>query len=413
MRRTMVVVMGTAMEMVMEIKRVSFTALWITGLVLCVLAFTVWWFWDTPLISPLTSLPTFSFLNAKTNAEGKKRTVYGYMPYWNAKKTTLQPELTHLAYFGLEIGADGSLLTKTDEGGEPGYAMLQKEETVEFLAEAKKSGTEVEIVLTQFEGDSIAALLNSSAAHKKLLTALDSLILAYPITGIHIDIEYSGEVTPGMRQGMTNLMKTLHDHLSQKYQGMTLSIAMYAGAADSYQIWDVKNIEPYVDHVVVMAYDFHRRSSPKAGPVAPLFGGKELWDSDINQHLQAFLKVVPPEKILLGVPFYGYEWQTTSQKAQALTFPETGATASFDRVQKILAQKDELKATEHWNEAALSPYITYTEAGKQYVLYYENSRSISYKLDYVNQLELGGIAIWALGYEGNNRELWDVINTKI
>jgi spore germination protein YaaH len=396
-----------------EHMRIPLKMWWLTGILFCGLAVTVWWFWDTPLISPLTSIPTFAFLNTKSTNEGTQRTVYGYMPYWNAKKTTLQPELTHLAYFGLEIGADGSLLTKTDDGGEPGYSTLQKEETVAFLAEAKKNGAEIEIVLTQFEGDSIAALLSSSAAHKKLLTSLDSLILAYPITGIHIDIEYSGTATPAMRQGMTNLMETLHTHLSQKYKGMNLSIAMYAGAADGYQIWDVEKIEPNVDHIVVMAYDFHRRSSPKAGPVAPLFGGKELWDSDINQHLQAFLKIVPPQKILLGVPFYGYEWQTTSQNAQALTFPETGATASFGRVQKILAQREQLKATEHWNEAALSPYITYTEDGKQYVLYYENSRSISYKLDYVNQLELGGIAIWALGYEGNNRELWDVINTKI
>jgi spore germination protein YaaH len=48
-----------------------------------------------------------------------------------------------------------------------------------------------------------------------------------------------------------------------------------------------------------------------------------------------------------------------------------------------------------------------------YVVYFENSRSLSYKLDYVNQLNLGGIAIWALGYEGDSRELWDVVNRKL
>lgn len=386
---------------------------WLLGLVCCGIAAAVWWWWETPLLSPLASLSTFSFLDAETKAQTEQRIVYGYAPYWNTKKMVLQPELTHLGYFGLTIGGDGSIVTRTGENVEPGYSTLQKDETFALFEAAKQNETEIEIVLAQFDADTITALLSSSAATQKLLTSLDSLILAYPVSGIHIDIEYGGTVNPAMRNGLTRLMKTLREHLNQKYDGINVSMAMYAGAADSYMIWDVEAIEPHVDHIVVMAYDFHRRTSPQAGPVAPLFGGKELWDSDINQHLQAFLKVVPPEKIILGVPFYGYEWQTTSQNAQALTFPETGSTASFDRVQKILAQKQKLNVSEQWNESALSPYLTYTENGKKYVLYYENSRSISYKLDYVNQLELGGIAIWALGYEGNSRELWDVINTKI
>ena len=47
------------------------------------------------------------------------------------------------------------------------------------------------------------------------------------------------------------------------------------------------------------------------------------------------------------------------------------------------------------------------------VIYYESPRSIAYKLDYVNQLDLGGIAIWALGYEGEGRDLWEVIGNKV
>jgi spore germination protein YaaH len=188
---------------------------------------------------------------------------------------------------------------------------------------------------------------------------------------------------------------------------------MYAGASKNNGLWDVPGIEPYVDYIVIMAYDFHRQSSPQAGPIAPLFGGKEFWDSDINQHVQGFVAQVPRHKLLLGIPFYGYEWETTSRDAQSHTFPDTGSTASISRVSELLKRKDELQVEERWNEEALSPYLSYKEDGKTYVIYYENSRSISYKLDYVNQLDIGGIAIWALGYEGDSRELWDVINRKL
>jgi spore germination protein YaaH len=73
----------------------------------------------------------------------------------------------------------------------------------------------------------------------------------------------------------------------------------------------------------------------------------------------------------------------------------------------------EKTAKEHWDSDALSPYITYTEGGKIQTIYYENSRSLSYKLDLVNETNMGGIAIWALGYEGSSRELWDVIDHKL
>ena len=375
------------------------------------LAFSWWYFQAVPIISPLSSLTTFNFINQIMTSDNK--VVYGFLPYWNLDDVKLQPELTHLGYFGLTIAADGTIITRQDGGLEPGYRDLQSDKFLELSHTMTKDHKNVEIVLTQFDNDTIANLLSHEKSTENFLTSLDSILLAYPVNGINLDIEYSGEVTNGMREKMTSFVTAIDQHLATKYQHIQFSIDMYASAASKKQIWDVAAIEPHVDYIMVMAYDFHQRSSPQAGPVAPLFGGKESWDDDINQHLADFVKVVPHEKLLLGVPFYGYEWQTTSRDAQAHTFPQTGSTASFKRVQQILAQKKELQVEENWNEEALSPYLSYLEDGKIYVIYYENSRSLSYKLDYVNQLDLGGISIWALGYEDQSREYWDVINRKL
>jgi spore germination protein YaaH len=302
-------------------------------------------------------------------------------------------------------------VTRADaRSAEPGYNKLGSDALLDLTA---STSAKYEVVFAQFDPEIISAFLSSDAAQQKFLTSVDSILLAYPVSGINIDIEYAGTVTDPLRARFVAFMALLRNHLNQKYAGVTLSMDMFASAAGRYTIWDVEQLAPHVDYIVVMAYDFHRRSSVVAGPVAPLFGGKEQWDSDISQYLQDFLAVVPSKKILLGVPFYGYEWQTTSRNAQAHTFPDSGSTASFERVQELLAQKNELTVQEHWNEAALSPYLSYKEKGEIYVVYYENSRSISYKLDYVNQLDLGGIAIWALGYEGDSRELWDVIQRKL
>ena len=373
----------------------------------------MWWYAEEPLESPISSLTSFSFLRSPTTSPKNKKVIYGFLPYWNVTKVTIQPELTHLSYFSLTIGADGSLITQTDEGTEPGFSKLNSDDFLTLSNQIIAQNGNVELVLTQFNADDISSFLNNPSAQEKFLTSLDSVLLAYPFTGVNIDVELNGSPSPKMRDQFTTFMQTLRTHLNERYGNITLSVDMYASAVEGTNIWDISALSNEVDYIVVMAYDFHRRQSSQAGPVAPLFGGKDVWDNDINTYLQGFVELVPPEKVLLGIPFYGYEWQTTSRDAQSHTFPDTGATASYERVQELLKRKEELKVEEGWNENALSPYISYVEDNEIFVVYYENSRSISYKLDYVNQLDLGGIAIWALGYEGNSRELWEVINKKV
>lgn len=371
-----------------------------------------WWLnWEVPILSPINEQSIFRFLNNQEPATSSGKIVYGFLPYWTMNSAEIQPELTHLGYFALDIMPNGAIRTRTSDGNaEPGYVRLGTDDWFTIL---ETHGGKTDLVFTQFNNDDIVAFVTNPQSHARFIESLDNLLLAYPITGVNIDIEYSGKVTDNVRNGLTTFMQTLQTHLKNRYQDIELSIDVYAGAGTGRTIWDIPALEPHTDYFVVMAYDFHRRQSALAGPVAPLFGGKEYWDTDISAQLQAFLKNVPSEKILLGVPFYGYEWQTTSRDSQAHTFPNTGATATFNRVQSLLEEKELYKVEEHWNEAALSPYISYEKDGNIYVVYYENSRSLSYKLDFVNQLDLAGIAIWALGYEGDSRELWEVIQRKL
>ncbi len=377
------------------------------------IALSIWWFADLPLSSPINSLSSFKFLQEQPAFSQEKKVVYGYLPYWNIQTFTLQPEVTHLAYFSLGILADGSLQQQQTDGAEPGFSRFKSDTFLEIANAAEKQNTAVELVLTQFDAADITAFLTSETAQNKLFDSLDSVLLAQPVSGISIDIELNGTPSPALRTGLTKFMTSLREHLDSRYENIHLSIALYASASEDTGIWDISALSEVSDYLIVMAYDFHRKGSAQAGPVAPLFGGKKFWDTDINHHLQNFIKKVPSKKLLLGIPFYGYEWQTTSRDAQSHTFPDTGSTASIARVQELLKKKKELKVEEHWNADALSPYLSYVEDGQTFVIYYEDSRSISYKLDFVNQLDLGGIAIWALGYEGQSRELWDVIHTKV
>lgn len=379
----------------------------LVGLVLLI----IWITWQPPIISPISPKTTFSFFSDSgvLGQQTEKKVVYGFLPYWNVDSVTINSQMTHLAYFGLTIGSDGTLETQGDDESLMGYQRLQSEAFLSVVEASEDSALQLELVVKQFNSSDARAFLKSKKAQETFFSQLDSVLLAYPFTGVNLDIELvEGKE---FQQQFTEFVRQLKAHLDQSPSKAMLSIDVYPSAALGQNLWNLAELEPYIDYLVVMAYDFHRRQSIQAGPVSPLLGGDTY--QNINQHLKEILELVPGKKILLGVPFYGYEWRTTSRDARAMTYPDTGATASYQRVLSILDQKDELKVQENWNDMALSPYLTYQKSGETYVLYYENPRSLSYKLDYVNQLGLAGIAIWALGYEGTADDLWQVIDTKL
>lgn len=379
-------------------------------------------FYDTPLSSSIDHNSRLRYLKELIIPKKEKRIVYGFLPYWNIKDLKLEKELTHLSYFGLNITANGEIMTKDEDGNlDSGYRVLNEESFLELATQMQAQKGQVELVLKQFNNDEITAFLSNEKAHLKFFEGLDSLILAYPISGINIDIEYSGENSQTLREGFVTFIRKLDWYLDTKYKNIQLSVDVYASAASNEQsFWDISTISQYVDYIIVMAYDFHQRSSEQAGPVAPLFSENSKWNKDINQHLKIFLDQVPRDKILLGIPFYGYGWQTDSSQPKANTYKNTGFTVSYKKAKELLSLADGKNSDEEtWSGAtqikksfddnALSPYITYQQDGELYTIYYEDPESIAYKLEYARQLDLAGIAIWALGYEDENRELWQAI----
>ena len=379
-------------------------------------------FYDAPLFSSIDSNSRLRYLKELVIPKKDHKVVYGFLPYWNLDDFKIEKELTHLSFFGLNIAANGNISTKDEDGNiDPGYKVINEEKFLDLAQQMKDQNGQVELVLKQFNPDDIVTFINDEKAHLTFFNSLDSILLAYPISGINIDIEYSGENSQALRENFVRFMRKLDWYLDTKYKNIKISVDVYASAASNDQgIWDIKAIGQYVDYIVVMAYDFHQRGSEQAGPVAPLFSEDSKWNKDINQNLKIFLDQVPREKILLGIPFYGYGWQTDSNNPKANTYEDTGFTVSYKKAKELLslsnggtssesAWKGATQIKKSFDNDALSPYITYKQNGEFYNVYYEDAESISYKLEYARQLDLAGIAIWALGYEDNDRELWNAI----
>ena len=103
----------------------------------------------------------------------------------------------------------------------------------------------------------------------------------------------------------------------------------------------------------------------------------------------------------MGIPLYGYEWETIDDFARAATIPGSGLVASNRRVEELLKDCEECQISRE--KEADEAYVVYqdTETGVYHQIFFPDKQATQAKADYAQKNKLGGIALWALGYEGD------------
>ncbi|MFS0661081.1 glycosyl hydrolase family 18 protein [Niallia alba] len=290
-------------------------------------------------------------------------------------KTQGNLSLVSPSYF--DINADGSLKITT-----------QYDST--FVKEMHNRGIKIVPFLSNHWVRTIgrAALSN----REKLTTQIADFIIKNNLDGIQVDIENTTEID---RDAYTDLVKQLREKLPSDKE---VSVAVAANPNGWTKGWhgtyDYKELAKYSNYLMVMAYDESYEGSPE-GPVAS-YG----W---VERSIQYALKQgISPDKIVLGIPFYGRYWK----EGEA-----TGGTGiSNVRVDELLSKYG---GTVVFDEATKSPKATVTIkqgdpvttiAGKTlapgtYKIWYENSDSIAAKFDLIHKYNLKGSGSWSLGQE--------------
>jgi len=353
-------------------------------------------------LNPLSNNP--QILAAKVPS---KKPIIGFLPYWNINTATIPFHLLdYLAYFSVSFNPDGSIQKYDDGNLEIGWYKLGSEEIEQLFALADKQEVGRMLVFTAFNNDLIDTLIGNPKSSKKAIDSIISLVKQYQLDGVNIDFEYhTGYPISKSPQAYVDFIEKLRYELNnQNLKEVIISVDLYANAFINDSIYDSTKLSTVADWLVLMGYDFYQSNSTKAGPVAPL---KSTTGKSITQALDAALKNgIKTNKIILAMPFYGYEWQTVDDKYNSATYPGSGAMASYRRVTSLIKNED---VKIQWDNQAMSPWLSYTDNGNIQQIYYENDQSIGYKLQLVTQLQLQGSAIWALGYEGDNASVWNVI----
>ena len=230
--------------------------------------------------------------------------VFGYAPYWTLPQSSGfdVKNLTTLAYFSVDANADGTL----DQSG-PGWNGYQSQDLVNLVTRAHAAGDRVVLTVTCFDQHTLDQITSDPNAPGRLATSLVAAVQAKSLDGVNFDFEGEGSAD---RVGLTRLIAEVSGALHAANPHWQVSMATYASSAgDPGGFTDVAAVAPAVDAFFVMAYDMNSRTQPSA--TSPLFGPSF---SD-TMALEQYLKVVPASKIILGLPYYGYDWPTVRRHA--------------------------------------------------------------------------------------------------
>lgn len=328
-------------------------------------------------------------------SEEKKLTkkVFGFHPYWmnSAWKTYDFNLLSSIAYFGADLNGDGTIGQKHDWP------------VTDLISAAHQRNIKVSLVAKNFSTTSIRNLLSSKKNRDNAINNLLKEVKAGNGNGVNIDFEY----VPGdQRDNFTTFIKDLSETFHREIPGSEISLD--APAVDWNNSWNIPELVKHADLIMIMGYDYHYIGSLEAGPAAPLESGN-LWSKEYNvtKSLDYYVNLAGnnKNKILLGVPYYGYDFPTVSHSIPSST---TG-TASAIKYNILKENIESGKRDRLWNNDSHTPYYLYND-GKPHQVWFDDEESLGKKYNIVNERNAGGIGIWALGYDFGRTELWNEIS---
>lgn len=332
--------------------------------------------------------------------------VVGFLPSWMIGKTKIYGgELTQLIFSGIEVNVDGSLVWDVQS------KKINNDDYLNLKNNFKKTGGKNLVLIKLFTDKDLDALVASESAKQNLYAQVKDIVEIGKFDGVNVDFEY-----------MSDPIRILNEDMMQMFGEMKgagwgeINVDVFANTIIKGDAERLKKLSETVDGIIIMAYDFHRPGSSRAGAVAPMEApeGQRSIEEIINR---LSVDNLDKQKFIMALPLYGYQWETTSGEMNSATMANGyGVTVLYRDGIGYTGGNFDLQAKSpwySWTEKKKTSNFKLQKIGKKYKkvyysyfidqwhqAYLENEESLKIKINAVKQAKLGGIGWWALGYEG-------------
>ncbi|MFC1633003.1 glycosyl hydrolase family 18 protein [Patescibacteria group bacterium] len=324
--------------------------------------------WSTSLISTPTAA-------ASTAIQTQGFEVAAWMPTnWDVSDARSSFEnnrslFTYISPFWYDQAGSGSLSAK---GGARDQSLISS-------AHAKNIKV-IPSITNNYSQSKAQTLLNSTDNRQRAISAIIGEVTKYNYDGIDMDFE---NVRPQDKEVYSSFIEELARELHSRKK--SLHVTVQPKINENYS-WsgpggmDYARLGKAADRIRIMTYDFSRLNTTP-GPIAPL-----SWMHSVIQYAKS---QIASHKILIGIPFYGYDWGLGSADNKSSGLVWDG----------VLNTKRQYSVTEHWDAKSGEPWYEYQGSAGKNIAYYQDHRSVDLKVELAYNERVGGISIWRLGSE--------------
>lgn len=263
--------------------------------------------------------------------------------------------------------------------------------SADYVKKAHDRGLQVWGVLDDFNynnesdvGIDVYNILSSTTKRQRLAQNITETALSLGMDGINLDFERVSSDT-----GVHYVQFLRELSVLCRSNGLVLSIDNYVpfNFNDYYRL-DIQG--QVADYVIIMGYDEHWHGSGDPGSVASI--------DYVSNGLDKTLEEVPAGKVINALPFYTILWKTEGSTV----------TDSYLTINNTADFLSHINAEIVWDETTCQNYAEWTDGSINYQIWLEDAESIMVKLNVMRAKNIGGVAVWRLGYE--TPEIWELIN---
>jgi spore germination protein YaaH len=257
-----------------------------------------------------------------------------------------------------------------------------------YVNRAHKAGVEVWALIDDFDKHmKVGEVLGYTSKRERLIKGLISQAIKYDLDGINIDFEHIREEGG---EDFTQFIRELSVRCRQN--GIVLSIDNFVPSPFKLQ-YDREEQGIVADYIVIMGYDEHYQGGGVSGSVSSL--------GFVVDAVQNTLEQVPPERVIMGLPFYTRLWKEESDgDGIKVTSEAYGMNGAENKLREFGVEAQ-------WDDETGQLYAEFDSGGIKHKIWLEEEKSLEEKLKVVMEQDVAGVAFWKLGLERDS--IWDVI----
>ncbi len=262
--------------------------------------------------------------------------------------------------------------------------------------------------------DKFSHIAAFGSARKKFATSCILLMKKHGFDGVDLDWEYPGQraednaFRPSDKENFTLLLAELRKQLDShgKLDNAHYLLTIATGADQAYiDHTDLGRAQEHLDFINVMCYDYYHGWFFQTGHHAnlrPSDQEKFLGNSGeeaIKRHIEAG---VPANKLIMGIPFYGRQWDKVTPGNDGLyqSAMSTGVIVPYwDIVDKLKSGKYE----KLYDESAKSSYL-WNKTDSIFISW-ETPKELRLKTEFIKEKGLGGAMFWEYSLDKDQKLL--------